>query len=173
MLEHVHSPDVVVSEIYRVLKARGLCQCRGTFPARLPRLSARLPAVDSIRYCTTVCRLYRDRERRVCRSHDRFTLDLPRIRWAPLFFWESSRREGGFTAYRMANISIPALGCSVIPTQGCSYFGISRLFFRKETVLSCQLSVISFQELAVGNHQPLDLSGPSFCPLLARFSVIL
>ena len=68
----------------------------------------------------------------MCRSHNRFTLDLPRVCWAYLFFRESSRREGGLTACRMANISIVTLRCSVIPTQGCPYLGISRLFFREK-----------------------------------------
>ena len=60
VLEHVHSPGIVVSEIYRVLKARRLYLRRGPFFTRLPRLSARLPAVDSIRYCAAVCRLHRN-----------------------------------------------------------------------------------------------------------------
>ena len=98
----------------------------------------------------------------MCRSHDRFTLDIPRIHRAYLFFWESSRREGGFTACWMVNISMPALRCSVIPTQGCSYLGISRLFSREKRVIGCRLSVFSRRCLL---SRPETALISSRCPL--------
>ena len=136
VLEHVYSPDTVVSEVYRVLKPGGYICVAVPFLQGYHALPARLPTLDSIRYCATLYRLHRNREWRVCRSDDRAPLDLPRIRWTYLFFWEPSRRKGGFIACRMVNISVLTLRPSVIPTQACPYFGISRLFFRKKTVMT-------------------------------------
>ena len=133
VLEHVHSPGHCCLGGLSCPETRWLYLRRGTLPTRLPRFPARLSAMDSPRYCAAVCRLLRNRERCMCRSHNRFTLDLPRVYWAYLFFRESSRCKGGLTACRMANISIVTLRCSVIPTQGCPYLGISRLFFREKS----------------------------------------
>ena len=87
VLEHVHSPNRVVSEIYRVLKPGGyICvavpflQGYHASPHDYQRWT--LPGIVQL------CAAFSEIESRACAgTYDRFTLDLPRIRRTYLFFW--------------------------------------------------------------------------------------
>ena len=86
VLEHVHFADARHRGGLSCFEARRLYLCRSAVFTRLSRLATRLSTMDGSRYCSTVCGVLGDRERRLCRSDNGFTLGLPGVCRAYLFF---------------------------------------------------------------------------------------
>ena len=113
--------------------------------ARLPRLTPRLPTLDSFRHRATLRRLFRNRERRVCGPHRLLTLDFPGIRRTCLFVWKPTPCESYLPSCWVANVSRVALRRSVMLTQRRTHLSVSGLFLRQKVVASrypCRFRVL-------------------------------
>ena len=116
VLEHVQSPNLVVEEIYRVLKPGGYICLAVPFLQGYhasPHDYQRWTVPGVVQLCAAFSEL---ESGPLCRSNDLFALDLPRIYRAGLFVRQSTPRENNLSYCRVADISNPTLRYTTLLT---------------------------------------------------------